>query len=82
MRSPSGTHATKTIPASRFKATCLELMDRVQRERVTVTITKRGKPVARLVPPDDELAPLFGSGPVTILGDIIEPIDEQWESQR
>jgi prevent-host-death family protein len=82
MRRSSSIDKTSTIPAARFKATCLELMDRVQQERVTVTITKHGKPVARLMPPDDELPPLFGSAPVTILGDIIAPIDEEWESQR
>jgi prevent-host-death family protein len=37
------------IPASRFKATCLELMDRVAATGETVVITKHGRPVARLV---------------------------------
>lgn len=82
MKNPSRMAKTTTISASRFKATCLELMDRVQQDRVGVTITKRGKAVARLMPPDDELPPLFGSAPVTILGDIVAPIDEEWESQH
>ena len=38
------------IGATEFKAKCLELMDRVQAKRETFVITKRGKPVARLVP--------------------------------
>ena len=76
------TRKTTTVPASRCKATCLELMDRVQQERMTVTITKRGKPAARLVPPEDERTPLFGSAPLVIHGDILAPLDEQWESQR
>lgn len=40
------------IPATKFKAQCLELMDRVSERRATYVITKRGKPVAKLVPPD------------------------------
>ena len=38
------------IPATEFKAKCLELMDRVAERRETFVITKRGKPVAKLVP--------------------------------
>src|SRR2546426_10359917 len=38
------------IPATEFKAKCLELMDRVAERRETYVITKRGKPVAKLVP--------------------------------
>ena len=48
--------------ASAFKATCLEVMDRIAKTREEITITKRGKPVARLVPvdPPQEIA-LFGA---------------------
>lgn len=38
------------IPATEFKARCLELMDRVAEQRTSYVITKRGKPVAQLVP--------------------------------
>ncbi len=44
--------ATGIVPATEFKAKCLELMDRVAEGRETYVITKRGKPVAKLVPPD------------------------------
>jgi len=37
------------IPAAKFKATCLELMDRVATTGETIVITKHGKPVAKLV---------------------------------
>jgi prevent-host-death family protein len=40
------------IPATEFKAKCLDLMDRVAERRDTYVITKRGKPVAKLVPAD------------------------------
>jgi prevent-host-death family protein len=44
--------AAGTVPATEFKARCLELMDRVAEGRDTYVITKRGKPVAKLVPAD------------------------------
>ena len=71
-----------TVAAGVFKATCLELMDRVAEERRSITITKRGKPVARLVPYGDDVPPLFGSIPATILGDIVAPIGEEWDAER
>ena len=45
---------TKTMPAGIFKARCLAVMDEVQAKRQAVIITKRGKPVAKLVPVEKE----------------------------
>lgn len=55
-----------TIKASEFKATCLALLDDVARTRRTIVVTKRGRPVAKLVPLD-EAAPTRGS--VRLLAD-------------
>jgi prevent-host-death family protein len=44
----------KSIPATEFKAKCLHLIDRVRETAEPITITKRGKIVARLVPAGDE----------------------------
>ena len=75
------------VAASEFKARCLELMDRVAERRETYVITKRGKPVARLVPLEksrDE--PLFGRlrGLGEEVGDITAPVvaPEEWEAVR
>jgi len=73
------------IAAGKFKAQCLKLMDDVQRERQTVVITKRGKPVAKLVPADS--APersIFGflQGQARIIGDIVSPTGVEWEAER
>ena len=38
--------------ATEFKAKCLAVIDRVQTSRETVTITRRGRVVARLIPDD------------------------------
>lgn len=40
----------KTVPAGRFKDLCLKMLDEVAETRTPVVITKRGRPVARLVP--------------------------------
>ena len=72
------------IPAGRFKAECLQLMDQVRDTREELVITKRGKPVAKLVPVDDSPQPLFGmmAGSVQIHGDIVEPVGEVWEADE
>ena len=44
----------QTIAASKFKARCLGLLEQVRRQRKEITITKRRKPIARLVPVDAE----------------------------
>jgi prevent-host-death family protein len=46
----------RTIMASRFKAECLAILDQVERMRISVTVTKHGRPIARLVPLDDDQA--------------------------
>ena len=68
------------IAAGQFKAICLRLLDEVAETRVPVTITKRGKPVAKLVP-IGPAAPLFGilAGTVGDYGDLISPIDDDWD---
>ncbi len=73
------------IPATEFKAKCLELMDRVAERQEAYVITKRGKPVARLVPVRRKAKDsIFGwlSGQGTITGDLLRPEIqiENWES--
>jgi prevent-host-death family protein len=74
----------KTIKASEFKAKCLKLMDEVAETGETIVITKNGRPVAQLGPVVERPKTLLGlhKGQITILGDIIEPIDEEWEAER
>ena len=74
----------KTMPAGQFKAVCLRVMDEVNRTRESVTITKKGKPVAKLVPAETPAKDVFGCmrGRVEIVGDIVAPAvpSEDWES--
>lgn len=65
----------KKIAAGAFKANCLAIMDEVQAKKETVVITKRGKPVAKLVPVSREKDEIFGflQGKVKIVGDVVAP---------
>jgi prevent-host-death family protein len=67
----SDTMAMKQIAAAKFKETCLALLDEVDPEGIV--ITKRGKPVARLVPFTADSSDLIGAlaGRVEIKGDIL-----------
>lgn len=78
---------TRTIPAGEFKAKCLKLLDEVNENKLTLIITKRGKPVGRVTAPvelKEDFRPLWGRSPnVKILGDIMSPLDwpdpvEKW----
>ena len=72
----------KKMAAGVFKANCLAVMDEVQSKRITVVITKRGKPVAKLVPVDSKSDDIFGflRGKIKVTGDIVSPAltPEEW----
>lgn len=71
------------ITAAKFKATCLELMDEVARTGASVVVTKRGRPVARLAPVRTRKSALgIMKGKIKILGDIISPIDVEWDANK
>lgn len=76
-----------TLPISRFKATCLAAIERVRRTGRPLLVTKRGVPVAQVLPPpppkSEESA--FGAmrGTVEELGDVVAPLPESdWEALR
>lgn len=68
-----------TVAAAEFKARCLELLDEVARTGRPVIVTKRGKPVARVVPLEPE-ASITLEGSVSYGGDIVGPTGEDWEA--
>lgn len=72
---------TRSISAARFKAECLALLDEVAETRQPLTVTKRGKPVATLVPAVPA-APKSLRGSVRTLGDIVGPILGDWDLDR
>lgn len=74
------------MPVSKFKATCLAVLQRVKRSRKPVRITRFGKPVADVVPPGPPAVPgrWLGAmtGRVEITGDVVAPIldGESWSA--
>jgi prevent-host-death family protein len=83
--SESGSDAqgvVREIPAGEFKAKCLAIMDEVQQRGGAYIITKRGVPVAKLVPARVERRQLLGSmkGTVVTRGDLVRPLDEPWDA--
>lgn len=78
----------ETIPISKFKATCLAALERVRKTGRPLLVTKRGVPVAQVVPP-----PILETSPKGAFGsmeegfaeleDIVEPLPaEDWEALR
>jgi prevent-host-death family protein len=74
----------RTIKAAEFKAKCLALVDEVERTGQPVVITKNGKPVAELVPhrPRKKNARGILKDELFITGDIISPIDVEWNALK
>ena len=79
-------HLFVLMSATEFKSRCLEILDRVDQTGEVVTITKRGKVVAELRSPYDARKQFSGPGcakdDFEILGDIMEPIDVEWEAMQ
>ena len=75
---------TRLVKASEFKAKCLALIDEVASSGNTLVITKNGKPLVELVPHRSKKPDLFGvwKGKIKIKGDIISPIDVEWEALK
>jgi prevent-host-death family protein len=72
-----------TIAAGEFKAKCLKLLDQVAADRQPLIITKHGKPVAQVIPiPAQENIVGSMKGSVLWMGDIISPIDVEWDAMK
>ncbi|MBC7793292.1 MAG: type II toxin-antitoxin system Phd/YefM family antitoxin [Clostridia bacterium] len=71
----------REIAAGRFKAECLALLDRVERTREVIVVTKRGRPVAKVVPLDSPSKKTL-RGSLVFSGDILLPLDDAWDVER
>ncbi len=76
-----------TITISKFKATCLAVLERVRQTREPVLVTKRGVPIAEIKPPPETAAGAWlGSmaGSAGIVDDIVAPVEPEdaWEAMR
>src|ERR1700757_4547895 len=71
--------AMEEIAISKFKATCLAVLEKVKKTGQPILVTRFGHPVAQITPPGPaKRAPKFGTGvgSFTILGDIVGPITD------
>jgi prevent-host-death family protein len=75
---------SKSINASEGKAKFLSLIDDISTSGEPVTVTKRGKPLVDIVPHRPRGKNAFGllKGRMKITGDIISPIDVEWEAMK
>lgn len=76
----------RKMPAGEFKSKCLTVMQQVSETGEPVLITKRGKPLAKLVPAEKPRGVFVGrlEGIVRIAGDIESPIEppEAWDALK
>ncbi|MDQ3032475.1 MAG: type II toxin-antitoxin system Phd/YefM family antitoxin [Myxococcota bacterium] len=68
----------RSIPAGEFKAKCLSILDEVQAGGHTIVVTKRGRPVARVVPLPKAGGELHGS--LLHEEELLAPIDVIWDA--
>jgi prevent-host-death family protein len=70
------------IPISKFKATCLAVLEQVRKTGKPILVTRFGQPIAEIIPPSSLRSPRrFGAriGTGVILGDIVGPIGDESE---
>ncbi len=72
------------MPAGKFKAECLKVMEKVKKTHRKITITKRNVPIAQIGPIDEKEEKTFGKleGSIQIIGNIIDPIEEDWNANN
>ncbi len=76
------------IAISKFKATCLAVLERVRKSRRPVLVTRFGEPMAEVVPPSTSERPKHWVGSLAstgeINGDIVSPVSDEkdWEALR
>ena len=75
----------EVMAISKFKATCLAVLERVRRTGRPILVTRRGEPIAEVIPPRPPVRESGWLGSMathaTVTGDIVEPLvpDAEWE---
>jgi len=76
----------KTVSITDFKAHCLKLIEHVRQTGECLTITKRGKPAARVIPPEEPERRTYRLGlfekDLISMGDVVSPLDIEWEAMK
>jgi prevent-host-death family protein len=72
-----------SLSVSEFKATCLAVLEDVKKNKKRVLITKRGKPIAEVIPYEGTHTRIPLKDTVQFVGDIVSPVAEKdWEAAR
>jgi prevent-host-death family protein len=72
----------REVSASEFKSRCLGLLDEVAASKVPLVVTKRGRPIAKLVPVDEQTPPsLLNSVSYEAEEDLLAPVDDAWDAE-
>ena len=71
----------KRVPAGEFKAKCLALFDEVEARKHAFVVTKRGRPVARIVPISSG-APHSLHGSLLHEDGLLDPVDVKWDANE
>lgn len=73
---------SREVPAGQFKTHCLALLDEVRDTREEIIVTKRGKPVARIVPIEEVAWKGLAGTVLWEADDIITPLDDEWDADK
>lgn len=79
------TNQEHTMAAAQFKSECLREIEHVRQTGEPLVVTKRGKPIVRIMPIiENDQGPHFGclKDSLSITGDITAPIDEKWNAEE
>lgn len=73
----------ESLSVSKFKSTCLAVLEDINKQKKRVIITKRGKPIAEVIPFETDLEDISLKDTVTFIGDIVSPVaEEDWEALK
>jgi len=72
----------RTVAAAEFKNACLKLMEDVRKHRVPITVTKRGRPLVRVVPVGERPRGKTLIGTIVHAAADIFSTGERWEAER
>lgn len=73
----------ETMSVSKFKAECLSVLEEIKRQKKRIRITKRGKPIAEVIPVENEKEDIPLKETVIFLGDLVSPVaEDEWDAPK
>ncbi|MFH1942719.1 MAG: type II toxin-antitoxin system prevent-host-death family antitoxin [bacterium] len=75
----------ETVAVSELRSNLMRILKRIERGSI-ITITSRGRPIARMLPPENSMMEarekLKTIRETASVGDVVSPIDEEWEAMK